>query len=171
VVCICAALLLRWAGTYFVCCSVLQCIVVFDSVLQCVEEDPAHWYAFVLLPRWAGTRCIFRGFVAVCCSVLQCVAVCCSVLQCVAEDPAQWYAFAQRCFLDCRVHILCVAVCCTVLHVFECVALCCTLLLRLRNTLQHTATRCNVCATLLLRWASTHSVAVRRCLRQCVAEC
>jgi len=40
-----------------VCCSVLLCVVKFDSfcsVLQCV---------------------------AVCCSVLQCVAVCCSVLQ------------------------------------------------------------------------------------------
>ena len=39
--------------------SVLQCVAVCCSVLQCVLQR-----------------------VAVCCSVLQCVAVCCSVLQC-----------------------------------------------------------------------------------------
>jgi len=50
------------------CCSVLQCVAVFRSVLM------VRWLVL------AG-----EGNVAVCCSVLQCVAVCCSVLQCVAE--------------------------------------------------------------------------------------
>jgi len=58
-----ARLLVREA----VCCSVLQCVVMFCGVLQC-----------------AASCCSVLQCVAVCCSVLQCVAVCCSVLQCVA---------------------------------------------------------------------------------------
>ena len=49
------------------CCSVLQCAVVYSSVLQCV-----------------AVRCSVLRCIAVCCSALLCVAVCCSVLQCVA---------------------------------------------------------------------------------------
>ena len=51
-----------------VCCSALQCVAVFRSVLM------VGWLVL------AG-----EGNVAVCCGVLQCVAVCCRVLQCVAE--------------------------------------------------------------------------------------
>jgi len=52
--------ILRWRRIRYVWCSVVPCVAVCCSVLQCteVEEDP------------------------VC--VVQCDAVCCSVLQCVA---------------------------------------------------------------------------------------
>jgi len=52
------------AGSFLVCCSVLQCVAVCCSVLQ---------------------------YVAVCCSVLQYVAVCCSVLQCVVVCCSRAY--------------------------------------------------------------------------------
>ena len=70
--------------------SVLQCVSVCCSVLQCVilavEASPP-------CDRWSGRVCCsvlqcvavcrrMLQYVAVCCSVLQCVAVCCSVLQC-----------------------------------------------------------------------------------------
>jgi len=48
-------------------CSVLRCIVVYESNKAC---DTHH---------------LMLQCVAVCCSVLQCVAVCCSVLQCDAH--------------------------------------------------------------------------------------
>jgi len=58
--------------------SVLQCVTVCCSVLQCVEQC-----VLVHVRRLLGITCV-----AVCCSALQCVvacdAVCCSVLQCVA---------------------------------------------------------------------------------------
>jgi len=54
---------------------VLQCVVVYCSVLQCIA---------VLDPSGISRRSAFNMHVAVCCSVLRCVAVCCSVLQCVA---------------------------------------------------------------------------------------
>ena len=58
-----------------VCCSVLQCVVVYCSVLQFIP---------VWDPSGISRRSAFNMHVAVCCSVLQCFAVCCSVLQCVA---------------------------------------------------------------------------------------
>ena len=51
------------------CCSVLQCVAVYCSVLQYEEEDL----------NWALSKCV-----AVCCSVLQHVAVYCDVSQGVA---------------------------------------------------------------------------------------
>jgi len=48
-------------------CSVLQCVAVCCSALQC-----------------AAVRCSVLQCVAVCCSALQCAAARCSVLQCVA---------------------------------------------------------------------------------------
>ena len=51
------------------CRSVLQCVAVCCSVLQCINGMVVH-------TQGAG--------VDLCCKVLQCVAVCCSVLQCVA---------------------------------------------------------------------------------------
>ena len=73
-----------------VCYSVLQCVAVYCSVLQCV--------AFLSLVTLSGNSQFTSPFhkslsplervssrcVTVCCSVLQCVAVCCSVLLCVA---------------------------------------------------------------------------------------
>jgi len=56
-----------------VCCSALQCVAVYCSVLyQQTRTDGVH------------TCCNMLQFDTVCCSVLQCVAVCRSVLQCVA---------------------------------------------------------------------------------------
>jgi len=84
--------------SFYVCCSVLQCVAV------CMEE-------FVDTPRSqvCAYKCVgivwIRKCVAVCCSVLQCVAVCGSVLQCVAVCGSVWQ---------------CVAVCCSV---WQCVNL------------------------------------------------
>jgi len=64
--------------TYFMCCSVLQCVAVCCSVLQCVAVCCViQTLSLYLIRRYISC-------VAVCCSVLQCAAVCCSVLQCVA---------------------------------------------------------------------------------------
>ena len=52
------------------CCSVLQCVAVRGSVLQCVA-----------VPLNSHASRHYWSLVAVCCSVLQYVAVCGSVLQ------------------------------------------------------------------------------------------
>ena len=49
---------------YIVCCSVLQCVAVRWSVLECVHVSSVKLYIY---------------------SVLQCVEVCCSALRCVAK--------------------------------------------------------------------------------------
>ena len=72
-------------------CSVLQCVSVCCSVLQCGDRGRTHFC------------------VAVCCSVLQCVAVCCSVLQCVLH-------YVAVCCSMCCSTLQCVAVCCSVLQ-------------------------------------------------------
>ena len=56
------------------CCSVLQRVAVYCSVLQCVAVS-----------KYDVNRSLSTQICDVmCCSMLQCVAVCCSVLQCVA---------------------------------------------------------------------------------------
>jgi len=81
-----------------VCCSVLQCAVVY-SIHQKAAESRV-------------LQCV-----AVCCSVLQCAAICCSVLQCVAvcgiPQKAAEPGRDEPCVLRC------VAVCCSML---KCVA-------------------------------------------------
>jgi len=62
-----------------VCCSVLQYVAVWCSVVQC----GAVCYSLEVLCG-ALCCCVFEC-IAVCCSVLQSVAVCCSVLQRVAD--------------------------------------------------------------------------------------
>ena len=57
--------MLQWDFT--VCCSVLQCVVVYCSVLHCVAVCYTIWMQY----KYCGT----------CSSVLQCVAVRCSALQ------------------------------------------------------------------------------------------
>jgi len=57
------------------CCSVLQCVEVRCSALQCVAV------------RCSALQCnnlVESCHMYKCCSVLQCVAVCCRALQCVA---------------------------------------------------------------------------------------
>jgi len=74
-----------------VCYSVLQCVAVYCSVLQCVAflslvtlsgnsqfTSPFH-KSLSPLER-VSSRCV--AVCSVCCSVFQCVTVCCSVLQC-----------------------------------------------------------------------------------------
>jgi len=68
-----------------VCCSALQCVVVFAvcySVLQCVA-DPTCPFHFASGAHQICIHCVYV-YVAVCCSMLQCVAVSCSVFQYVA---------------------------------------------------------------------------------------
>jgi len=59
--------------------SVLQCVAVRCSVLQCVQCVPVRCSVL----QCVAVSCSVLQCVAVCCSVLQCVAVCCGVLQCV----------------------------------------------------------------------------------------
>jgi len=58
-----------------VCFSMLQCAMVYFSVLQCDH--------IVIVCVIVGSRLSKRVRVVVCCSVLQFAAVCCSVLWCV----------------------------------------------------------------------------------------
>jgi len=66
--------------------SVLQCVAVFCSVLQCIENDFDLGLSHPLCPHhqshpavcWRVLKCV-----GLCCSVLQCVGVCWIVLQCV----------------------------------------------------------------------------------------
>ena len=63
----------------------LQCVVVYCSVLQCVAvcRSDMDVYSSYVLECSTG--------VAVCCSLLQFVAVCCSVLQCVVLQCVSCY--------------------------------------------------------------------------------
>jgi len=70
---------------------VLQCVVVFCSVMQCVAVD----VSFKVL------------------HVLQCVAVCCSVMQCVAVDVSFKVLLVLQCVAVCCSVLQCVAVCCS----------------------------------------------------------
>ena len=95
--------------------SVLQCVAVCCSVLQCNNQ------LRISLESETGSEG-GGGDVAVCCSVLQCVAVCCSVLPYVA----------MRCSAS-----QCAEVCCRVLHgvaayciMLQRVAACCSVLQR-----------------------------------------
>ena len=63
-------------GVMLLACSVLQCVAVYFSLLQCVAPSVGHLGE-------TPFACSALQCVAVCCSVLQCVAVCCSVLQCI----------------------------------------------------------------------------------------
>jgi len=81
-----------------VCCSVLQRVAVFYSVLLYVLHVGIndHFRSAILdeylwCGRWVHSECV-----AVCCSVLQCVAVYCRVLQCVAVS---YYIYSTRAFM------------------------------------------------------------------------
>ena len=78
-------------------CSVLQCVAVFGSVLQYLNDENGG-----------------DAFIAVCCSVLQCVASCRSVLQCVVVCCS-----VLQCVAVCCSVLQCVAVCCSVEHLTE----------------------------------------------------
>jgi len=109
----------------------MQCVAVCCSMLQYVAVCCSLTENFVRLK--CRLWCLLQ-YGSVCCSVG------CSVLQCVADLPDK-EVFALLCV---------VAVCCSVLR---CVAACCKVsekFARLKcrwqhcNTLQHTATHCNI---------------------------
>jgi len=133
--------------------SVVQCVVVWCNVLQCVAVCGTTWVAAPaecfsvccgVLQRAVCVACCssivwcnLLQRVAVCCSVLQCVAVCCSVLQCVAVCCSVLQCVAVCCSVccsawdSCAISHLCVAVCCSALvccSVLQCVAVCCSVL-------------------------------------------
>jgi len=113
------------------CCSDLQSVVVFCSVLQ--ERCKTHRARYIAEPGGARSSAVKAdGAIAVECCVLQCVAVRCSVLQCVAREvqDAQGRVLALHRALSRQRELLhyvalfysvlqCVAVCCSVL---QCVA-------------------------------------------------
>jgi len=82
------------------CCSVLQCVVVWCNALHCV---------------------------AVCCRVLYCVAVCCSALQCDAVPLHGVSVLLWRCVAVCCRVLQCVAVLQRVVYPdsFTCVCVTC----------------------------------------------
>jgi len=112
----CAAWYLRGVAVCYImsasCCSVLQYVTVYHSVLQCVAThcSQAHRSVYTARLTCVAGMCSVLQCVAVCCSVLQCVAVCCSV----CAYP-----------LGCANVYLCVAV-----HwrVLQCVVGCCSVL-------------------------------------------
>ena len=98
-----------------VCCSLLQCIAVCDTVqvaeLQCAQEYGFFYYVCRLFATVMSL--IIRvglQYRQMCCGVLQCVAVCCSLLHCV--QVCRLYAVGI--FLSGSVGLFygCVAVCC-----------------------------------------------------------
>ena len=68
-----------------VCCSVLQCVVLFSS---CCSDSISAVIGSVCVTLQSIVECSsvlhYVVVVAVCCSVLQSIAVCCSVMQCAA---------------------------------------------------------------------------------------
>jgi len=125
-----------------VCCSVLQCVAVFDVCCSVILET------VLAQTRRVADASEKMQRVAVCCSVLQCVAVCCSVLQSVAVSYSRLCSrelvaspmrvggcsLLQYVTLCCNA-LQCVAICCSVLQcgavrrsVLPCVAVCCNVL-------------------------------------------
>jgi len=68
-----------------VCCSVLQCVAVWCSVVQSVAECQFYWLINKVCTTQTIQNFLSRFCAAVCCSVVQCGTVCCSVVQSVAE--------------------------------------------------------------------------------------
>jgi len=81
--------------------SVLECVGVYGSVLQCAAvccsmfalscSEPIHFLDVATVIRVlrrlsVAVHCSVLHYVAVCCSVLQCVALRCSVLPCVCSE-------------------------------------------------------------------------------------
>jgi len=147
------------------CCSVLQCVAVWRSVLQGAQEMTVTLSGLVL-----------NRVVVKCCSMMQHAAVCCSALQRVTSRNSlsgrwRWRARVAQCGVVCCNVLRCVAVCCVCCVVLQCVATCwlvsqcvvsrqtdagvlfiwtthCNTLQHTAthcNTLQHTATHCNTC--------------------------
>jgi len=85
--------------------TVLQCVVVCCSVLQCVA---AFWRVCCSVLQCVAVYRRVLARVVVCCSVLQSAVMCCSVSQCVAMCCRK----LQRVDACCNV-LVCVAACCS----------------------------------------------------------
>ena len=104
-----------------VCCSALQCVAVWYSVLLGVAVCCKCCSIFLWSSQIASRRrAALLQCAEVCCIALQCVAVCCSVFQCVAVCCSALQGVAVCCSV-----LQGVAVCCSVL---QCVAVCCSAL-------------------------------------------
>jgi len=107
-----------------VCCSVLQWIAMYCSVLQRVAAccSVLQWNIPVILVRLDALLSISsQCVVCACCSVLQCFTACCSVLQCVAACLKRVAALLDT---ACCIALQCIAVHCSVLQVCVCVCVC-----------------------------------------------
>jgi len=96
-------------GAFAACCSVLQRVAMWCSVLH----------------PWKSPRAV-----AACCSVLQHVAACCGILHCVAVCCITWNRLAVA---ECFNVLQCVAICCSALHHLKsprAIAACCDVLQR-----------------------------------------
>ena len=131
------------------CCSVLQCVAVFDNgrAIPCALSGSMNILCAKQICMMSTAR------------VLQCVAVCCSMLQCVAlfdNGRANIMCFLWE-YEDLvpnidmhDVNCTCVAVCCSVL---QCVAVCCSVLQSVAeccSVLQCAAVCCNLLQYVLI---------------------
>ena len=124
-----------WSG------SVVECLAVWCSVLQCAVCVSSLMHATSTLPRMycCGLQCVAVCCTCVavcvsslrhatlhrmCCCGLQWVAVCCSVLQCVASVLRELFGAQRVYFSEDRLH--CVALC--LLQWFHCGAVRCSAL-------------------------------------------
>jgi len=113
--------------TYFVTrailagCSMLQCVAVCCSVLQCERSHPIP-SAFLVIHTHILSHAHYSP-VVVCCSVLQRVAVCCSVLQCKRCPPMLSIFLVIHTHILSHAHYSLVVSCCSVL---QRVAVCCS---------------------------------------------
>jgi len=147
-----------------VCCSMLQCVAVFDLPVRWDMCQPStrhhhhkhprtifeHSRPLVIYGVALGVlQCVLQH-VAACCSMLQhtlqhtlphvaaCCNMLCSMLQCIADQNSVWLWVGMRCW--------CVAVCCAVLQcvvaeccsVLQCIAVYCNALACAVDVLKHT---------------------------------
>jgi len=145
------------------CCTVLQRIAVYCSVVQCFAVTEYVCSFGIIIDETNLLQCVavccsdiidmfFRNsqwrleYAAVCChvllydAVLQCVAVCCSALQCVAVCCSVLHCVAVFCSV-----LQCVAVCCSMI---QCIAGFCRVLQRVPSccsVLQYFAVTSCIC--------------------------
>jgi len=139
---------------WYVCCSVLQCVVVWNSVLQRVAACCSVWSSVkdvTRIHRIVMLVCLLQC-VAVSCRM--CVAVWCNVLQCVAAFLVT--SKISRAFIG----LMCWYVCCSVL---PCVVVWC-------SVLQRVAACCSVFSSVKIV-TRIHRIVMLVCLLQRVAVC
>ena len=82
----CMCIYIHAAAVVLCSSSVLQYVVVYPDVLQCIAEYSRSNHMLLQgVLQCVAVCCSVLQRVAVCCSVLPCVAVCCRMMQNVAE--------------------------------------------------------------------------------------